>query len=159
MSYTDFCGHLTFYRWLWRRCNSDFIHFTSIISFSPYWPETTKKLFSLFHNIIINHGYFISVLSKSSLKGIICPRIWQPGQPAVYMNPPDGNEVLAADGIAEVCESQGWRKSRLKPPNLERDCPFGDLQFFDSPGHGDSLWPNPCSCRKESQWQELYSPL
>ena len=27
------------------RCNSDFIHFTSIVSFFPHWPETTKKLF------------------------------------------------------------------------------------------------------------------
>ncbi|XP_032910356.1 uncharacterized protein LOC116993634 [Catharus ustulatus] len=43
---------------------------------------------------------------KSSLKGAICPRTWQPGQLAVFTNPPDGNEVLAADGITEVCESQ-----------------------------------------------------
>lgn len=63
-------------------------------------------MFLLFHNIIINHGSSVSVLSKSSLKGTICPRIWQPGQPAVYMNPPGGNEILAANGVTEVCESQ-----------------------------------------------------
>lgn len=77
------------------------IHISYIlpVSFFLYWPETTNKLLLLFLNIIINHGSSVSVLSKSSLKGAICPRIWQPGQPAVYTNPPVGNEVLAADKV------------------------------------------------------------
>lgn len=150
MFHTDFCGYLAFYRWFLKKVQFRFHRFYHYNFFSPHWHKTTKKLFLLFHNIIISHGSYVSVLSKSSLKGTICPRIWQPGQPAVFTNPPDGNEVLAADGITEVCESQDWRKYRLKPPNLQRDCPFGDLQFFNSPGHGGSLWPSPCSCRKES---------
>lgn len=96
--HTTFCEYLTFY-WLFLKKVQFIFHTFYQSLFFLYWPETTNKLLLLFLNIIINHGSSVSVLSKSSLKGAICPRIWQPGQPAVYTNPPVGNEVLAADKV------------------------------------------------------------
>lgn len=60
MFHTDFCGYLAFYRWFLKKVQFWFYRFYHYNFFSLCWPKNPKKLFLLFHNIIISPMFLSS---------------------------------------------------------------------------------------------------